>query len=114
MQITEKHENGVVVLTLKSNLLTEPVITEVREQIAKLASDNMKHVILDMSEVKYMNSLGIGALVSALTTLRRAGGDLRLVCLSDKVKNSFTLTQLVRVFNTFDSLEEALASYKRS
>ncbi len=112
MQIKEKVENDVAVLTLKGDLLGEPDTTTIREKIHSLVNDDMKNVIVDLGGVNYMNSSGLGSLISALTTMRNAGGDLRLARVGGKVQNLFVMTQLVKVFDTYETVDRALVSYK--
>ena len=112
MQIKEKIENGVAILTFKGDLLGEPDTTTVREKIRSLVNDEVKHVIVDLGGVNYMNSSGLGTLISSLTTMKGAGGDLRLARIGEKVQNLFIITQLVKVFDTYETVERALASYK--
>jgi anti-sigma B factor antagonist len=112
MQIKEKIESGVAVLTFKGDLLGEPDTTKIREKIHSLVNDEMKNLVVDLSDVNYMNSSGLGTLISALSTMRNAGGDLRLARVGEKVKNLFIITQLVKVFDTYETVDRALASYK--
>ena len=111
MQIKEKIENNVAVLSLKGDFLGEPETTQVRQKIHSLVSDNVKKVIIDMGGINYVNSSGLGTLISTLTTMRNAGGDLRLARVGEKVQNLFIITQLVKVFDTYESVERALLSY---
>jgi anti-sigma B factor antagonist len=113
MQIKEKIENGVAILTFKGDLLGEPDTTTVREKIRSLVNDEVKHIIVDLGGVNYMNSSGLGTLISSLTTMKSAGGDLRLARIGEKVQNLFIITQLVKVFDTYETVERALASYKK-
>jgi len=113
MQIKEKIETGVAVLTFKGDLLGEPDTTKVREKIHSLVNDDIKHVIIDLGGVNYLNSSGIGSLISAMTTMRNAGGDLRLARIGNKVQNIFVITQLVKVFDTYETVERAMVSYKK-
>jgi anti-sigma B factor antagonist len=113
MQIKEKIENNVAVLTFKGDLLGEPDTTTVREKIRSLVADEVKHVIVDLGGVNYMNSSGLGTLISSLTTMKNAGGDLRLARIGDKVQNLFIITQLVKVFDTYETVERALASFNK-
>jgi anti-sigma B factor antagonist len=111
MQLKESIEGNIAVLTLKGDFLGEPETTKVREKIHSLVSDHVKHVIIDMGGVNYMNSSGLGTLISLLTTMRNAGGDVRLARVGEKVKNLFIITQLVKVFDTYETVERAQASY---
>jgi anti-sigma B factor antagonist len=112
MQIKEKMENDVAVITLKGDLLGEPDTTTIREKIHSLVNDEVKHVVVDLGGVNYMNSSGLGTLISALTTMRAAGGDLRLARVEGKVQNLFMMTQLVKVFDTYETVDRALVSFK--
>jgi anti-sigma B factor antagonist len=112
MQIKEKVENNVAILSLKGDLLGEPDTTTIREKIHSLCSDQVKQVVLDLGGVNYMNSSGLGTLIAALTTVRNSGGDLRLARVEGKVQNLFVMTQLVKVFDTYETVDRALASFK--
>lgn len=112
MQLKEKVENDVAVLTLKGDIIGEPDTTAIRNKIHSLVNDDMKNVIIDLGGVNFMNSSGLGSLISALTTMRNAGGDLRLARVGGKVQNLFVMTQLVKVFDTYETVDRALVSYK--
>ena len=112
MQIKEKIDQNVAVLSLKGDLLGEPDTTNLREKIHSLVSDNIKQTVIDLGGVNYMNSSGLGTLIAALTTVRNAGGDLRLARVEGKVQNLFVMTQLVKVFDTYETVDRALASFR--
>ena len=69
------------------------------------------NVVVDMEEVNWMNSSGLGMLISALTSLRSSGGDMRLANLSERLKRPMQITKLDTVFQDFDSVAEAVKSY---
>jgi len=112
MQIKEKIENDVAILTMKGDLLGEPDTTNVRDKIHSLVSDDVKKVVIDLGGVNYMNSSGLGTLISALTTMRNAEGELCLARVGKKVQNLFVITQLVKVFDTYETVDRALANFK--
>jgi anti-sigma B factor antagonist len=112
MQIKERVENDVAILTLKGDILGEPETSNIRDKIHSLVNDEVKHIVMDLGGVNFMNSSGLGALISSLTTMRNAGGDLRLANVGGKVQNLFVMTQLVKVFDTYETIERALLSYK--
>lgn len=112
MQIKEKIDNNVAILAFKGDLLGEPDTSNVRNKIHSLVSDNMKRIVIDLSGVNYMNSSGIGTLIACLTTVRNGGGELRLANVGGKVQNLFVITQLVKVFDTYETVDRALASFK--
>ena len=112
MEIKKIIEKEVAILTLKGNFLCEPDKIKLRDKVYGLMDDNVKNVILDLGKVDCVNSEGLGTLVMALTSLRKTGGDLRLAHVSDMVRKTLTITQLVRIFEIYDTAEEAIASYK--
>src|SRR5512134_1233196 len=112
MQIKEKIENNVAILAFKGDLLGEPDTSNVRNKIHSLVTDNMKRIVIDLGGVNYMNSSGIGTLIACLTTVRNGGGELRLANVGGKVQNLFVITQLVKVFDTYETVERAIANFK--
>jgi anti-sigma B factor antagonist len=65
---------------------------------------------MDLSKVDWMNSSGLGILISGLTTIKNAGGELRLAKVTDKIQSLLLITKLISVFSTHDSVEDALMS----
>ena len=114
MQIKEKIENNVAILAFKGDLLGEPDTSNIRNKIHSLVTDNIKRIVIDLGGVNYMNSSGIGTLIACLTTVRNGGGELRLANVGGKVQNLFVITQLVKVFDTYETVERALADFKGS
>ena len=71
---------------------------------------NKKNICVDLASVDWMNSVGLGMLISALTTVKNAGGRLVLANI-DKIESILTITRLITVFEHFDSREEAIKSF---
>jgi anti-sigma B factor antagonist len=69
-------------------------------------------VLLNLGEVQYVDSAGLGALVSAYTTVTREGGNLKLLNVTKKLQDLLSITKLLTVFETFDSEDEAVRSYR--
>jgi anti-sigma B factor antagonist len=113
MTITEKKHAGVTVISLKGNLLGEPETTDLRETVYRLTESDKLRVVLDLGNLKAINSTGLGVLVSALTSLRKRSGDLLLARCSDKAHSLMMITRLVRVFNIYDTVDRAVASFGR-
>jgi anti-sigma B factor antagonist len=111
MTIKEKITNDVAVLSLKGDLVSEVDTSKIKEKIHSLASDNIKNVIMDLGGVQFINSSGLGTLISALTTIKNAGGDLRLAGLGERVENLFVITKLVKVFDTYETVDRAVSSF---
>lgn len=113
MRIKEKMVDDIAVLTFSGDLIGEPETTRFREKIYSLISDGINKVVIDLGDVAYVNSSGLGSLISALTSLRNAKGDLKLARVGKKVKSVFVITQLVKVFGTYETVERALAAFKK-
>ena len=112
MQIKEKIENDVAILAFKGDLLGEPDTSNIRNKVHSLVTDGIKRIVIDLGGVNYMNSSGIGTLIACLTTVRNGAGELRLANVGGKVQNLFVITQLVKVFDTYETVERALANFK--
>lgn len=112
MNIKEKMEGDVAVVALKGNLMGEPDTKEVREKIYSLLQDDVKKIVLDLGKVKWINSSGLGALIAAMTSVKNKGGDMRLANVTEKVESVFMITQLIKVFKTYETVDRAVASFK--
>lgn len=113
MTITENKHGRVTVIALKGNLFGEPDTTALRDAIYRLTERDELQVVLDLGSLKAINSTGLGVMVTALTSLRKRNGDLRLARPSDKVESLMMITHLVKVFKIYDTVERAVASFKR-
>ncbi|HOZ36353.1 MAG TPA: STAS domain-containing protein [bacterium] len=67
----------------------------------------------DLQKVSWMNSTGLGALMGAMTLLRNKGGDLKLAKIPDNVENLFAITKLNTIFDTFGTVEDAIAAFSK-
>ncbi len=112
MTIKEKMNGDVAVLTLKGNLMGEPDTADVRDKIYSLLQDDVRKIVLDMSKVKWINSSGLGTLIAALTSVKNKGGDMRLAGVSEKVESLFMITQLIKVFKTYENVDRAVNSFR--
>lgn len=113
MRIKEKIVEDVAVLTFSGDLIGEPETTKIREKVYSLIEEDINKVIIDLGDVAYVNSAGLGCLISVLTSLRNAKGDLKLARIGKKVKSIFVITQLVKVFDTHETVDSALGSFRK-
>jgi anti-sigma B factor antagonist len=82
-----------------------------REKLEELKDAGKTKIVVDLSKADFMDSSGIGTLIGALTTMKKANGDVKLAGMKDRIKNLFLLTRLLGpVFENFDSVEEAAAA----
>lgn len=111
MKLTTREENGIVVLEPKGKIMGGPDATMLHDQLHDLIDQDKKRVVIDLSKVEWMNSTGLGILISGLTTLRNNGGELKLARVTDKIESLLTITKLITVFESFDDVEGAVKSF---
>jgi len=102
---------NAVVITLKGNIMGGPDGQQLHDQLRELVDEGKTHVVVDLSKTKFMNSSGLGMLISGLTTMRNAGGDLRLARVADRIQSLLVITKLITVFKEFDTVDEAVESF---
>ena len=108
MKITEKTKVNVVVLKFVGSLLGEPDTTKVRRKVRRLVEEEVRKVVVDMSDLRWINSDGLGSLIAGLSSLRNAGGDLRLAKVSDNVQKILRITGLAKVFKVYSTVDAAV------
>jgi len=99
------------VITVKGKLRGGPEAEDFNNILQSTITNNKKNVVVDLSDVGYVNSSGIGILVRGFTTMKNAEGDLKLAGISDKVKGVLAITKLNSVFEQFPTVEEAAKSF---
>ena len=110
MNIIERTLNDVIVLDLEGNLALESN-AQFRKHVADIIDAGTRKLIVNMARVKYMDSSGLGELISCYTTLQRVSGRIKLLHLSDRLQYLLAITKLTSVFETFDSEPAAVASF---
>ncbi len=114
MRLKTKSIEDVVVIEVSGNMMGGPDSQKFRELLHKLVKQGTKKVVVDVKKVKFLNSAGLGTLISGLTTMRNAGGDLKIANPTDKIESLLMITRLIKVFDTYNSVEEAIASFRKS
>jgi anti-sigma B factor antagonist len=103
--------DDMVIISLSGKIMGGPEATEINDKINQLIDEGKLKVIVDLKEVEWMNSSGLGILIDAVTVLKNNDGALRLVNVSDRIKNLLKITKLNTVFDLRDSVEEAKGSF---
>jgi anti-sigma B factor antagonist len=111
MKMNEKIVDSVLILSLDGEIMGGDETRPVQDRIYRAIRDGQAFVVLDMKNVTWINSSGLGVLMACLTTLRGSGGDLRLACVSDRVRRPITITRLDQVLVMFPSVEDALKGF---
>ena len=112
LSIASREVDGVTVLDLDGRITLGEGSVQLRDAIRDLIGKGQKSILLNLSEVNYIDSSGLGELVSAYTTARNQGAALKLLGLSKKVNDLLQLTKLYTVFDIYDDEASAVASYK--
>jgi anti-sigma B factor antagonist len=101
-----------VVIEFNGNVMGGPDAVALNEKLHELIDAGKKNIVVDLGKVKFMNSSGLGMLIGALTTMRNAGGDLRIANATDKIESLLIITKLITVFQHFRSLDDAVKSFE--
>jgi anti-sigma B factor antagonist len=113
MNIDVTDHGDATVLTVKGNMMGGPETIAVHDKVKDLIEKNKKKVIIDLSNVKWMNSSGLGTMMGCLTSLKNANGDMKLCGVTEKVKSLFMITKLITLFETYANAEEAIKAFKK-
>ena len=111
MKIEERQAGEVTILTLTGKLTLGEGERLLHDKISSVVRDGPRQLLLDLSEVPYVDSAGLGELVRTYTAVNRNGGQLKLMGLAKRIKDLFALTKLLTVFEIFETEQEALDSF---
>ena len=110
--IVEKVVNGVLLVDLRGRITLGPETEALRTKLKELVNAGQHRVILNLGEVTYLDSVGLSTLVSSYTSARSAGGNLKLLHLPRGVQQLLQITRLSTVFEIYEDLAAAVASFK--
>ena len=113
MQMTERSAGAVTVLDLSGKITLGDDHNLLKDKIQSLLHQGRKDILFNLADVTYVDSSGLGAIMSAYTTVTREGGALKLSNVTKKLQDLLSITKLLTVFETFDSEDEALRSYQK-
>jgi anti-sigma B factor antagonist len=111
MKINERTQDGVLVYELSGKIMGGEPSTMLRGKFTESLDSGNKKIVLDLSGVDWMNSIGLGMLVSILNSVKGAEGQLRLASI-DKIEKILMITKLVTIFEICDSADDAVAALK--
>ena len=112
MQIEQRAVGDVVVLDVKGRVTLGEGDELLKDKVNSLLNQSQKKIVLNLAEVPYIDSAGLGEIVRTYTTVSRQGGSLKLLNLTKRIEDLLSITKLLTVFDTFDSEAEAVKSYK--
>ena len=111
MQIAERESGAVTVIDLSGKITMGEDSNVLKDKLQSLLHQGKKNILFNLAQVSYVDSAGLGAIVSAYTTVTREGGALKLANVTKKLQDLLSITKLLTVFETFESEPEALKSY---
>ena len=112
LNIRERQAGDVTVLDLEGKVTIGEGNVTLRSAVRRLVEAGKKKVLLNLSGVSYMDSSGIGELVSSHTTITREQGQLKLLGLTAKIRDLLAITKLLTVFDAYENESEALNSFQ--
>ena len=111
MQIAERKNGDVVVLDLKGKITLGEGDELLKDKVNSLVNQGHRKIVLNLAEVPYIDSAGLGEIVRTYTTVSRQGGRLKLLGLTKRITDLLSITKLLTVFETFDSEDDAVRSF---
>jgi len=111
MKLADYETDGISIIEPKGKIMGGPDATLLHEKLHEYIDQGKKKVVINLAQVDWMNSTGLGILISGLTTLKNNGGELKLANVTEKIHSLLTITKLVTVFEAYDSVEDAIKSF---
>lgn len=111
LEIGEREREGITVLDLKGRITVGDEASGLRDKISELIQKNSRNIVLNLAGVDYIDSTGLGALVICATTLRKNGGNVKLVNLNRRNIELLVMTKLATVFEIFNDEQDAVNSF---
>ena len=111
LKVKTREVSGVTVLDLSGKITLGDGALTLREAVKDVQAKGQKKILLNLADVNYIDSAGIGDLVSAFTSVKNSGGSLKLLQLTKKVKDVLQITKLYTVFDVEDDEAAAIASF---
>ena len=111
IEIQQREHEGITILDFKGRLTVGDDVSRFREQLQKQIDSGHRNIVLNMEQVDYIDSTGLGALVMAYTSMQRAGGKIKLLNLSRRGIELLVMTKLTTIFEVFDDEQSAINSF---
>ena len=112
LELNERQAGDVTILDMSGSVRMGEGAVSLRNSIRGLNDEGKKKILLNLAGVKNIDSSGIGELIANYTTISREGGQLKLLSLTDKIRDLLVITKLLTVFDSFDNEAEALSSFE--
>lgn len=113
MNIDSEKRGDVTILTPRKNLQGGEETRDLQTAVQEVVGEGAPKIIIDLGKISYLNSVGLGALVGAHTSCSNRNGWLRIARIGTRIKNLFLVTKLTLVFDSYDSVDEAIAGVNK-
>jgi anti-sigma B factor antagonist len=111
MKLKRKVTNNVIIITVTGNMMGGEDSQKFHDEIKEILREGYRYILLDLGKVKWMNSSGIGTLMSSWGSVSQKEGILKLANVTNKIESLLVITQLIQFFETFESVDRAVASF---
>ncbi len=111
MKIDQREKYGAVILDLSGKLMGGPEADKFQDIFKKLLEEDKKNVLVNLEKVSWVNSTGLGILISGYTAMRKGGGNLKLLNVSDRIESILMVTKLATIFEVYNDEDEAIKSF---
>lgn len=111
MKFTTARQGGITVIRLEGNLMGGPDASTLNNTLHELVDAGTKQVVIDVADVEFMNSSGLGMLIGTVSTMKNAGGGLKIANASAKIRALIKVTKLTGILETYDSTQAAVESF---
>ncbi len=111
MKIKERKRDGVIVLELSGKIMGGPDSGLFNDTLKTLIHEGSKNILVDLGRVNWINSTGLGILISGYSTVKKSGGELKLLNPSDRIQSIFMVSKLHTVFTSYQDEDEAVQSF---
>jgi anti-sigma B factor antagonist len=112
LNLTERQAGDVTILDMSGKVTLGEGSVALRTAVRRLLGDGKKKILLNLGSVGYIDSSGIGELVSSFTAVNKENGTLKLLNLTQKIQDLLAITKLLTVFDVYDSESDALSSFE--
>lgn len=114
MNIIERNDGDVTILDVEGKILLGEGDVQLKRKIDELVEQQKTNLVLNLANVPYMDSGGLGEIVRSFTTVKRAGGELKLLNATARINDLLTITKLYTVFDIHDDEAKAVASFTKA
>jgi anti-sigma B factor antagonist len=111
LTINKRQVNGVVIVDLDGRIALGESNTELHQSLRQLVAEGKRNIILNLAKVTAIDSSGLGSIVAGYSTLKAAGGSLKLINLPERVSDLMTITKLYTVFDIYDDEAAGINSF---